>query len=86
MKKNRNFDFNSIITLPLRVIIWLYKYFFSPLIGANCRFQPSCSSYAEEALRAHGFLRGCYLIFKRIIRCNPYGDSGYDPVPSKEEY
>jgi putative membrane protein insertion efficiency factor len=70
---------------PLIWLVWLYRYGISPLIGANCRYQPSCSAYAEEALRTHGALRGGWLTLKRIGRCHPWGGSGYDPVPGLEE-
>ena len=71
----------KILALPLRGLVWIYRYAISPLIGANCRFQPTCSAYAEEALRRHGAFRGGLLVIKRIGRCHPWGGSGYDPVP-----
>jgi len=58
-----------------------YQWTVRPLIGANCRFWPSCSDYAVEALRTHGALRGAGLAGWRILRCNPWCDGGYDPVP-----
>jgi putative membrane protein insertion efficiency factor len=58
-----------------------YQWTVRPLIGANCRFWPSCSDYAVEALRTHGALRGSALAGWRILRCNPWCDGGYDPVP-----
>ena len=58
-----------------------YQWTVRPLIGANCRFWPSCSDYAVEALRTHGVLRGAGLAGWRILRCNPWCDGGYDPVP-----
>ena len=51
----------------------------------NCRFYPTCSNYAYEAISEYGFIRGWYLSIKRIIRCNPFGKSGYDPVPKKDK-
>jgi putative membrane protein insertion efficiency factor len=63
-------------------LVWLYRKLLSPLLGANCRFEPTCSAYAEEALRTHGGLRGGWLSLRRICRCHPWGGSGYDPVPS----
>ncbi len=61
--------------------IWAYRYFVSPLLGANCRFVPSCSAYAEEAVKKYGALRGGLLAVKRIVKCHPFGGSGFDPVP-----
>ena len=60
----------------------LYRRFVSPLLAQTCRFQPSCSQYAEEALRAHGSLRGLALVVRRLARCHPFGGSGHDPVPA----
>ena len=71
-----------------RLVIWLlllpiyfYKGAISPLTPPSCRFTPSCSTYAIEAIRRHGPLRGLYLDIRRILRCHPWGGSGYDPVP-----
>ena len=66
-----------LLVLPIRV----YQYVISPLIGPRCRFAPSCSEYAAEALTNHGVLRGGWLAVRRIVRCHPWGGSGYDPVP-----
>ena len=71
----------SIITNILTIPIKAYRLILSPLLGANCRFEPSCSSYALEALEKHGPLYGCWLITRRIIKCNPWGGHGFDPVP-----
>mgnify|MGYP002368932244 FL=1 len=72
----------QIITFPLIAIINIYKYSISPLLGVNkCRYQPSCSTYAIEALKKHGLFKGSYLAAKRILSCHPWGGSGYDPVP-----
>jgi putative membrane protein insertion efficiency factor len=59
-----------------------YQLTLRPVIGANCRFEPSCSHYAIEALRTHGALRGTALTGRRILRCNPWHEGGLDPVPS----
>lgn len=58
-----------------------YQLLISPALGSNCRFQPSCSQYALEALRAHGALRGSWLALRRIGRCHPLHPGGHDPVP-----
>ena len=66
---------------PLIQLVRLYRLAISPWLGANCRFDPTCSSYAIEALQAYGILKGTWLAMKRIGRCHPWGGSGYDPVP-----
>lgn len=66
-----------LLILPIRV----YRLLLSPWLGHACRFQPSCSAYAIEALQKHGPLRGLWLTGWRLVRCNPWGGSGYDPVP-----
>lgn len=66
-----------VISLPVRA----YRAVFSPWIGFNCRYQPTCSAYAMEALEKHGALKGSYLAARRIGRCHPFGGTGYDPVP-----
>jgi putative membrane protein insertion efficiency factor len=69
------------LSLPIR----LYRVLISPLLPASCRFQPTCSAYALEALHEHGPLKGLYLATRRILRCHPItwlgGSSGFDPVP-----
>ena len=62
-----------------------YKLTLSPLIGNQCRFLPTCSDYGRDALLDHGPVRGGYLTLRRLCRCNPWGGSGYDPVPPKDE-
>ena len=69
----------TVAILPIRV----YRYVISPLIGPRCRFAPSCSEYAMEAIQKHGVIRGSALAARRIGRCHPWGGSGYDPVPDK---
>lgn len=63
------------------ILIGLYKRFVSPLIPPACRYQPTCSVYAQEAIGRYGILRGGFLAVKRILRCNPFSHGGYDPVP-----
>ena len=70
-----------ILILPIRIYQWLI----SPLLPPACRFTPTCSQYAVEALRVHGPFRGSWLAIKRICRCHPWGGKGYDPVPEKGE-
>lgn len=62
-------------------ILW-YQRFISPLLAPRCRFAPSCSQYAVDALRAHGAARGLWLAVRRIARCHPFHPGGYDPVPA----
>ena len=64
-----------------RVLIKGYQWLISPVLPGNCRFYPTCSSYALQALDAHGPLKGGWLGVKRILRCHPWNDGGYDPVP-----
>jgi putative membrane protein insertion efficiency factor len=65
----------------LTVVITGYRRFISPLLGPHCRFAPSCSAYALEAIREHGALRGSWLAARRIARCHPFNPGGFDPVP-----
>ena len=62
-------------------LIKLYRYSISPLLGPRCRFYPSCSEYAAEAITEHGFFVGTYLGLKRLLRCHPFHPGGHDPVP-----
>ena len=74
-----------LLAWPLLGLVALYRVAISPWLGANCRFEPSCSEYAMQALRVHGAFRGTWLTIRRIGRCHPWGGSGYDPVPDKEQ-
>jgi uncharacterized protein len=67
----------------LRGLIRLYQLLLSPFWGAQCRFHPTCSCYAMEALDKHGAIKGTWLSIYRILRCNPWADGGLDPVPEK---
>jgi len=62
-----------------------YRVFISPLLLPSCRFQPTCSQYAIEALDRHGALKGSWLATRRICRCHPFNPGGYDPVPGRDE-
>jgi uncharacterized protein len=69
------------MSLVLQWLIRAYQLCLSPLLGPRCRFYPSCSQYALEAVRAHGSLRGSWLSLRRLSRCHPWHAGGYDPVP-----
>ncbi|HVX50001.1 MAG TPA: membrane protein insertion efficiency factor YidD [Chitinophagaceae bacterium] len=71
----------KIISYPFILLIKIYQYGISPLLGPKCRFTPTCSQYAAEALKKHGLFKGGWLALKRISKCHPGGGSGYDPVP-----
>jgi putative membrane protein insertion efficiency factor len=63
------------------LIIKIYQYLISPLLGSSCRFTPTCSQYGVEAIKKHGAFKGGWLTLKRIGRCHPWGKHGHDPVP-----
>lgn len=69
------------VTGALRGLVGAYRILLSPLLGRQCRYLPTCSEYADEALRRHGAWRGGFLALARILRCNPWSASGFDPVP-----
>lgn len=71
---------NAIVGIML-IPVYIYKVCISPFTPPSCRFVPTCSQYAIEALRKHGPLKGSWLAIRRILRCHPWGGSGYDPVP-----
>lgn len=71
----------KIAIFPFIVLIRFYQVCISPLKPPTCRFTPTCSAYALEALRKHGLFKGSWLAVRRILRCHPWGGSGYDPVP-----
>ena len=72
------------LSLPLLALIWVYRLFISPLLGSNCRHLPTCSEYAQDAIRMHGPLRGGYYALKRISRCHPWAVPALDPVPPEK--
>lgn len=73
------------MTSILLLLLKFYQYFISPMLGNNCRFYPTCSEYAKDAITSHGNIKGLWLAVKRIIKCQPLCDGGYDPVPNKSE-
>lgn len=74
----------GILIFPFVFLIKIYQFLISPIIGKNCRFNPTCSNYALEALKKHGLFLGMYYSIIRISKCHPWGGSGHDPVPSKK--
>ena len=69
------------MTKPFIIVIKLYQMTVSPLLGQNCRFYPTCSAYAVQAVEKYGPVRGTVLAVKRIMRCHPFNPGGFDPVP-----
>ncbi len=76
---------NNFLVKILTFWIKVYRYLISPLKGPSCRFSPTCSAYALEALKIHGLWKGILLSLKRVVRCNPFGGFGLDPVPEKKD-
>ena len=74
----------GILIFTFVFLIKIYQFLISPIIGKNCRFSPTCSNYALEALKKHGLILGMYYSIIRISKCHPWGGSGHDPVPSKK--
>ncbi|MBO7313096.1 MAG: membrane protein insertion efficiency factor YidD [Alistipes sp.] len=70
-----------LLALPFIILVRFYQLCISPLKPPSCRFTPTCSQYAIEALCKHGPIKGLYLTVRRLLRCHPWGGSGYDPVP-----
>lgn len=74
----------SLLALPQQLLMALvrgYRFFLSPWLGSSCRFEPTCSAYALQALQQHGAAGGSYLTLRRLARCNPWCEGGHDPVP-----
>ncbi len=69
----------------LILFVRAYQIVLSPHLGQCCRFEPTCSAYCIEALRTHGVFKGGWLAFRRIMRCRPFGPSGFDPVPPRKQ-
>ena len=69
--------FSFLLIIPIKI----YQIIISPLLGPSCRFTPTCSQYAVEAIQKYGPFKGSWLSFKRILKCHPWGGSGYDPLP-----
>jgi putative membrane protein insertion efficiency factor len=80
VKKQRS-SFENFLAQSLRGLIFIYRYSFSALLGRQCRFLPTCSDYANEAIRLHGAINGSVLVLRRLGRCHPWGGHGFDPVP-----
>ncbi|MGR7812224.1 membrane protein insertion efficiency factor YidD [Lacinutrix undariae] len=75
----------KIVIAPFLFLIKIYQTLISPFTPATCRFQPTCSHYTKEALEVHGLLKGGKLAVIRIFSCHPWGKSGFDPVPKKDD-
>ncbi|HXK82316.1 MAG TPA: membrane protein insertion efficiency factor YidD [Bacteroidales bacterium] len=73
----------KILTFPFEILIRFYRFAISPWLPHSCRHYPTCSAYTLEALRKHGLLKGLVLGTWRVLRCNPWGTHGHDPVPDK---
>jgi putative membrane protein insertion efficiency factor len=74
------------MSIPARLIVallFLYRRFVSPLLGRHCRYEPTCSAYAVEAVTSYGAVTGSWMAIKRIGRCHPWGPGGLDPVPAR---
>lgn len=69
------------MTRMLLLLIKAYQFLISPMLGPSCRFTPTCSEYAAQALKKYGALKGVWLSIKRVGRCHPWHDGGYDPLP-----
>lgn len=70
---------------PFLLIIRFYQFFISPWLGRSCKYSPTCSSYAKEAINTYGVIKGLFLSVRRILKCHPFTDGGYNPVPSSKK-
>ena len=84
MSQDQQKYLNKIVTQFLLGLIKVYRLILSPWFGSACRYNPSCSRYAEQAIMHHGIVKGLYLSMMRILRCHPWGGQGDDPVPIKQ--
>jgi hypothetical protein len=75
---------NSFFSKILIIMVKIYQYSLGYFLGGNCRFEPSCSNYAIQAIKTHGAIKGGFLSIKRILKCNPFCKGGYDPVPKRK--
>ena len=76
---------NKIIRNHIIMIIKFYQFFISPILGQNCRYLPTCSEYSIQSIKKFGIFKGIFLSLRRISKCHPWGNHGYDPVPNKAE-
>ena len=83
MRRRTTQYISKALRITLVSAIRLYQSCISPLLGARCRFHPGCSTYARNAIEQHGVVKGCWLAFKRLLKCHPLHPGGYDPVPDK---
>ena len=74
---------NNFLIVPIIIIIKAYQLLLSPILKTNCRYLPTCSEYSITSFKEHGLLSGFYYSLKRILKCHPLGEQGYDPVPKK---
>ncbi|MCR9154496.1 MAG: membrane protein insertion efficiency factor YidD [Bacteroidetes bacterium] len=81
-----SFTVKQIINAPFILLVRIYQYVISPLSPGTCRHSPTCSEYALQAIRIWGPLKGSWLGLKRLSKCHPWGSSGYDPVPTKNNH
>ena len=73
----------NVLTIIIVYFIKFYQFSISPLIGSNCRFTPTCSDYAIQFLKENGLIRGLFFSLKRLLKCHPWGGSGFDPISKK---
>ena len=71
----------KVLIFPLIFLVKIYQSIISPLFPPTCRYTPTCSEYAIQSLKKHGLIKGVYLSIKRVVKCHPWGGSGYDPIP-----
>ncbi|MCE3007462.1 MAG: membrane protein insertion efficiency factor YidD [Bacteroidetes bacterium] len=76
---------NGVMRVLVLGLFRFYQYALSPLFPAACRYTPTCSEYAVQAVRAHGWARGCWMGIRRIARCHPWGGHGHDPIPAPKK-